>query len=268
MTMDTKTYTSLELEKLHTVLYEILGEIARVCKQLDIPFFMIGGSAIGVYYWNGIIPFDDDIDIGMTRRNYERFLRMAPKILDKKFFLQSYESEPHTPFYFAKVRKNGTLFVEQNTKDLNIHQGIFVDIIPFDKIPDNKFMERMHWKLANFIYEIISYKEQPSKDNVHPKIDKLVSRCIPKNHLVRLLKFVQTLFNDSNKHDYNNVMIHNDHIPVEDLEKIQVAKFGNIEVFVPNNLEGYLHRHYPNLRKNLSEEEIRKYTHAPLELSF
>ena len=133
MTMDTKTYTSLELEKLHTVLYEILGEIARVCKQLDIPFFMIGGSAIGVYYWNGIIPFDDDIDIGMTRRNYERFLRMAPKILDKKFFLQSYESEPHTPFYFAKVRKNGTLFVEQNTKDLNIHQGIFVDIIPFEE---------------------------------------------------------------------------------------------------------------------------------------
>ena len=57
-------------------------------------------------------------------------------------------------------------------------------------------------------------------------------------------------------------------IAPEDLEKLQVAKFGNIEVFVPNNLEGYLHRHYPNLRKNLSEEEIRKYTHAPLELSF
>lgn len=264
---NTRQYTSTELKQLHTVLYEILEEVVRVCNQLEIPFFMIGGSAIGVYYWNGIIPFDDDIDIGMTRSNYKRFLKEAPKILDDKYFLQCYDTEPHMPYYFAKVRKNGTRYVEHSTKDMRIHQGIFVDIIPFDKIPNYKFLEQIQYKLANFVCEMISYRENPAQSNIHPKIDKIVSKFIHKNILIKCLTLIQTFFNRCNTKYYNNVMIRADHIPVEDLMLLQPAKFGGVDVFVPNHLERYLHFHYPSLKKVLTDEEKKKYSHAPLELS-
>ena len=125
-------HTQEELERLHLCLYDILGEIRRVCDLLNIQFVMLGGSAIGVYYWNGIIPFDDDIDIGMKRDDFERFLKEAPQLLADNFFLQWCGSEKHYPLFFAKVRRNGTLFVEENFRDFDIHQGIYIDILPLD----------------------------------------------------------------------------------------------------------------------------------------
>ena len=82
-----KTYTKEELQQLHDTLYEILAEVSRVCEKLKIHFFLTGGSVIGAKFWQGIIAWDDDIDIGMKREDYEIFLREAPKILQKKYFL-------------------------------------------------------------------------------------------------------------------------------------------------------------------------------------
>ena len=73
-----KKYTAEELDLLHTELYDILGETIRVCQKHDIPYFVIGGTAIGALYDQGILPWDDDIDIGMTRENYNKFLKVAP----------------------------------------------------------------------------------------------------------------------------------------------------------------------------------------------
>ena len=92
-------YSYEELKKLHHCLYDILKEIKRVCNLLDIKFVTLGGSAIGVYFWNGIIPFDDDIDIGMKRTDYDRFLKEAPALLGEKYFLQWYKSDYHTPLF-------------------------------------------------------------------------------------------------------------------------------------------------------------------------
>ena len=69
-----KKYTAEELDLLHAELYDILGETIRVCQKHDIPYFVIGGTAIGALYDQGILPWDDDIDIGMTRENYNKFL--------------------------------------------------------------------------------------------------------------------------------------------------------------------------------------------------
>ena len=55
-----KKYTAEELDLLHTELYDILGETIRVCQKHDIPYFVIGGTAIGALYDQGILPWDDD----------------------------------------------------------------------------------------------------------------------------------------------------------------------------------------------------------------
>ena len=62
-------YNSDILRKLHAELYDVLGEVVRVCNQANIPYFIQGGTAIGAHFFEDIVPWDDDIDLGMTRPN-------------------------------------------------------------------------------------------------------------------------------------------------------------------------------------------------------
>lgn len=107
-----KQYTPEELTQLHQVLYEILEEIVRICDKHNIPYFVIGGTAIGALYDKAILPWDDDIDIGMKREDYNKFLQIASQELREPYFLSWIHTDPHSPYYFAKVKKNNTLFVE------------------------------------------------------------------------------------------------------------------------------------------------------------
>ena len=147
------------IDLLHTELYDILGETIRVCQKHDIPYFVIGGTAIGALYDQGILPWDDDIDIGMTRENYNKFLKVAPGELGPSYFLSWIETDPHTPYYYAKVKKNNTLFVEEMFKNVPMHPGIFVDIFPFDRIPDNKLLRQMQSGILGFLKCCLMGKE-------------------------------------------------------------------------------------------------------------
>ena len=87
--MDDKT-----LNELHKVGLEVLKEIDRVCKKYDIPYFLCGGTLIGVMRHKGFIPWDDDIDIGMLRKDYERFEDCFIKEHSKDFYLHSLKTDP------------------------------------------------------------------------------------------------------------------------------------------------------------------------------
>ena len=127
-------YNSDILRHLHEELKEILREVVRVCEEANIPYFIQGGTAIGSHFFDDIVPWDDDIDLGMTRENYERFLKEAPALLNEQYTLQEFTTEPNTPFYFAKVRKVGTRFVESEWVGLPISEGVYIDIFPYDLV--------------------------------------------------------------------------------------------------------------------------------------
>ena len=152
-------YKEQELQRLQDALYETLGEVDRICRKHDIRYFVTGGTAIGAYFWQKMLPWDDDIDVGMMRSDYERFAKVAQQELGDRFFLQSPDTEPHTPFYFMKVRMNGSRFSESTFKHIDMHQGIFVDIFPFDKIPRQKWLERLQHKGGFFLNGLFIAKE-------------------------------------------------------------------------------------------------------------
>ena len=109
-------YKKDELETLHKTLHEILAEVIRICDKHDIPYFMIGGSAIGAFFYNDIIPFDDDIDIGMTRSNYERFLDIAPGELPEGYFLQWVKTGRHTLLFCKSEKRQHLIYRRQRKK--------------------------------------------------------------------------------------------------------------------------------------------------------
>lgn len=257
-----------------------MAEIIRVCKVLDIPYFIQGGTAIGALYNRGIVPWDDDIDIGMTRDNYERFLREAPAHLAPEYFLEWFGTEPNTPFYFAKVKRNNTLFVEQIWRKMDIHHGIFVDIFPFDRIPDNTLLERIHRFETKFWVNCFMAKEvwlwqrcgECQIDTPLPKswvgcaAIRLAISLLSRSSIYRIMCRVMGRYNHCNTKRVNIVRMPKDQITRADIENSVKMEFGGMEVEAPRNIERYLRHHYPRLRPVLPEQE--QINHAPYRLSF
>ncbi len=273
-------YTPEELDQLHDVLYEILAEIVRVCEECDIPYFIQGGTAIGAFFEGAILPWDDDIDIGMTRPDYERFLREAPSRLRPGFFLQWDRTDRYTPFYFAKVRKDNTLFLEEKFASLPMHHGIYVDVFPFDKVPDNPRLQNIHRIACNFLNCCFMGKQiwlwkhcgepQVKDPSDRPFLPCLFTRVFcavfTKHALLNMLSALQGCFNRRKTTYYNMVLMPKDHISVESIEHPQRVKFGRLTVWAPSDLETYLRHHYPNLRRHIPKEEQQN--HRPLSLLF
>lgn len=273
-------YDKKDLARLHGELLDIMAEIIRVCEVCGIPYFIQGGTAIGALFNKGIVPWDDDIDIGMTRADYERFLQLAPQHLRPQYFLEWFGTERNTPFYFAKVKKNGTLFVEEMFRNMDIHHGIFVDIFPYDRIPDNKWLERLHrfrsrfW-INCFIGRQIWLWRWCGRCEIDAPLPKSFVGCLAVRAVCSLLsreriyaKMCRVLgaYNGRDCKRVNIVRMPKDQIPRADIENPVMMPFGGMTVRAPCNIESYLRHHYPNLRPELPEEE--QINHAPYRLSF
>lgn len=125
-----------EKHRLQGVILIIAREIDRICRDNNIKYFMDGGTQLGAVRHNGFIPWDDDFDIGMRRSEFERFVDVCRISLDsKQFYLETVEDEGYG-FSFAKIHLNNTEIVEDFSKNAKAHHGIFVDIFPYDNIPD------------------------------------------------------------------------------------------------------------------------------------
>ena len=273
-------YKPEDLARLHEELYDILGEIVRVCEKCGIPYFIQGGSAIGAFYNKGIVPWDDDIDVGMTRANYERFLQEAPAHLGEEYFLEWFGTEPNTPFYFAKVKKNNTLFVEEIFRNMDIHHGIFVDIFPYDRVPDVQLCQKWHRERVKFWINCFMGKEiwlwhHCGKCEIDEPLPKSWIGCAAIRAVVSLMsrkaiyeKMNRVLgrYNGCNTKYVNIVRMPKDQIARADIENRVDMEFGGMMVKAPRNVEVYLRHHYPRLRPVLPEEE--QINHAPYKLSF
>lgn len=121
-------YEQSVLRRLQVVELEILAAIDCVCREYGITYFLDSGTVLGARRHGGFIPWDDDIDLGMPRDDYERFLEVAPAALGKRFRVTCSRSNPHQAALFSKVMLVGMRFVTDETEEAGFDQGIFVDI--------------------------------------------------------------------------------------------------------------------------------------------
>lgn len=119
-------------------LLEIAIEYIKVCDQLNLRYFAIGGTCLGAIRHNGFIPWDDDMDFGMPRKDYETFLKKAPLLLPNYLFVQTHESDKHYYYPFMKIRDSRTTAVEYELKNFKINHGLWIDIFPMDGLPEEK----------------------------------------------------------------------------------------------------------------------------------
>lgn len=111
----------------------LLKEFDRICKILEIPYTLFAGTLLGSVRHQGFIPWDDDLDVLMMRKDYERFLKQADTIMNKDVFYLQKEFSDHWPMFFSKLRLNHTTCLEKfHPRDPKVHQGVYMDIFPCD----------------------------------------------------------------------------------------------------------------------------------------
>jgi lipopolysaccharide cholinephosphotransferase len=137
--MDPRTIRSVQMAEL-----DIVKIVDRLCSKHHLNYYLIGGSALGAVRHGGFIPWDDDVDIGMPRDDYQKFLQICEKELPEGLFLQTRQTDPNFFYSYAKIRNNKTTFIEYEVRNLKINHGIFIDIFPIDGAPDSKLMRNIH----------------------------------------------------------------------------------------------------------------------------
>lgn len=135
------------MNDLQKVEFEIFNVFKEVCEKLNLNYFLVCGSAIGAMRHGGFIPWDDDMDIGMYREDYNRFMESAPALLPTGFFLQNYITDPNYPLVSAKLRNSNTTAIESYYKYIDMNQGIYIDIFPLDGYPDDVKEQRKYEKV-------------------------------------------------------------------------------------------------------------------------
>lgn len=154
-------YSSERLRKLQLVQLLPFLEIKRICDKHNIHYTPIGGTLLGTVRHKGFIPWDDDIDVGMLREEYNKFLEVAKNELRPEFFLQTYETDPNYPKAIARLCVNETRYVLRWEKDADIHQGVFTDIFPYDNSPNNKLHQIYHKYMIKWLRYATYHKYSP-----------------------------------------------------------------------------------------------------------
>ena len=151
--------TQEELRKAQLLMLKILKEVHRICEENNIKYFLSDGTLIGAVRHNGFIPWDDDLDIGMLREEYEKFCKIAPEKLGEEFVLQTTETDPGYGLQFGKVMLKDTVWMEIGAINTNRNNfGIYIDIFPYDKIPKNKILQYVIYYRYRFIDGLIRIK--------------------------------------------------------------------------------------------------------------
>lgn len=168
------------LEKIHGLHLVLAEELKRICEKYNIKYFMIAGTLLGAVRHKGFIPWDDDMDFGMLREDFEHFLAVCSLELNKTlFYLQTGESDKYYTFNFAKLRLNGTEVYEEFSGKSKTHKGIYIDIFPIDAVPDNKIARGIQYKLFWFYRNILwvkcGYGSEKRKKTLEYKIAKFLS---------------------------------------------------------------------------------------------
>ncbi len=121
----------VSLQEMKSLMLEMLDEIDSFCTQHKITYFLVGGSLLGAIRHNGFIPWDDDIDIGMPRADYEKFVASFISKSGKTKIVDFRNTEQYV-WPFAKAIHNDTRLIEKDCERCNI--GVYIDIFPIDRV--------------------------------------------------------------------------------------------------------------------------------------
>ena len=168
------------LRPLQLTMLEILKVFDTFCRTHNLKYSLYAGSLLGAVRHQGFIPWDDDLDVCMSRDDYETFLELWQSDPIEGYVLQNKENSKYFDQSFSKLRKDHTTFLQDAREIGNHHTGIFLDIFPIDRIPSGGFArKRFLWNCMK--YQLLTREFVPPKENLVLRLGShIILACTPK----------------------------------------------------------------------------------------
>lgn len=132
------------IDLLHEADLEIVKEVVRICDENGLMYYMLGGTMLGAIRHKGFIPWDDDIDLGLPRKDYEKFLEIAPKLMPNHLKLVNYKTDPDYHYYITRILDTETKVIENRFASEGKYTNVSIDIFPLDGSPNNSLLRKIY----------------------------------------------------------------------------------------------------------------------------
>lgn len=275
-------YTLEILKQVQQIELEIFNDFKNLCRRHNLSYFAFGGTAIGAVRHGGFIPWDDDIDVGMLRNDYERFLEIADAEYADKYDIVNFERYSTCTNVHTHWCKKSTLFGERISLNADHPTGIFLDIFPFDYIPDDKNAAKRMVRSAWFWDKlfILSLLSEPVLHMGGVKQRLIVIACRIVHGLLCLFRANPMYFYKKFKAisvQYRNrpsqwVNLMHSSVPfqifilTEDLFPLKWVPFEHTNICLPGNVHNMLTHHFGDYMQLPPLE--KRYNHAPKVICF
>lgn len=263
------------LKKLQEAERDILKYFIQICNENNIKYYIFGGSLLGTVRHQGFIPWDDDIDVMMFRKDYKKFAEIFEKKQSDKFYLISTENQKDYFLFFPKLMMKGTKFKEWWGDQVDYESGIFMDIFILDGLPANRFRQKLHILRARTLIRMPAIEQLRFKG--YPKLTQFVVNSL--HYLFRLihlspdylkrkaLKVLEKYDAEKSRQcfcastaPYPQVYEKEDYFPGKE------GKFEGMSVNIPNDADKILRIAYGDYMKLPPEDE--RYNHMTSEIDF
>lgn len=251
------TISNNDLRKAQLLMLKILKEVHKICEENNIKYFLSDGTLIGAIRHQGFIPWDDDLDIGMLREDYEKFCKIAPQILSENFILQNFQTDKGYGLQFGKVILKNTVWIEKVAKNTNRQwSGIYIDIFPYDNITENKKMQKLINRLYIFIQGLILIKFKYINISNYESMAKKLKYVLKKIYLCTISKKLLIYIRDSICKRYLNKSktlvtkyggnFYKNQNPYNFYKDLTLQKFEDTSFYIPKNYDKILKNLYGN----------------------
>lgn len=237
------------------MLIEMLKWFHNFCCENNLKYYALGGTMLGAMRHKGFIPWDDDIDIGMPRKYYEKLIILMQNNEKKRYILETPNTQEKDYYYcFSKIYDTNTTLIE-NTK-YKIKRGIYLDIFPLDGTGNNLEDSKEYTKKIYNLYDLLLLKITGFRKgrSLYKNLGVFLFRFIPVNPKIILRKLAKKC----TERDYDEYLwVGNlmgawrfkEVMPKKYIGEPKLYKFENIEIFGVENPDAYLTTLYGNWRQ-------------------
>lgn len=168
------------IQEIQSKLLEILLYFQKFCQENGLGFVLAGGTCLGAVRHKGFIPWDDDVDVFMLRDDYEKLCRIWDEKADTEHYSCVRSNDRFNIRHSAtEIKDNNTTFINRHSVDLDIHQGLMIDVIPLDAVPKSKWKQL--WQMVDsMMYCCFNFQRLPAhKGKVTYYAEKLALTLVP-----------------------------------------------------------------------------------------
>ena len=236
-----------------------LVAFAEICEKHDIKWWLCSGTLLGAARHKGFIPWDDDMDVTMLKKDYRKLEKILEKMDSEDYFYQNYKTDIEHINTFGKFRKKKDPVMSTDLRSQYFrYQGVGLDVFYIE--PATRFASH----LAKFFYLNMQHPTQYIKNRFLRHFAIRAVQVLNFGLLIPLCRLIGLI---NPKKEYRICLgagFYKSKFFIKDIFPLSKMEFEGVEFPVPGNTDSYLTNIYGDWRKLPSEEQIRKSMHYPL----